>query len=82
MTPAYGQDDKNIVNLHKIRSLGLLKEMSSWNKDVNADRISAMIGVMILRESMLDVKVDGEVDEPHFYDNDVFVKNLIGGSTM
>jgi len=52
--PAYGEDsDSNILNLHKIESIGLLKELINFNYKRNADRISAMIILMILREDKL-----------------------------
>lgn len=52
--PAYGEDeDSNVLNLHKIESIGLLKELINFNYKRNADRISAMIILMILREDKL-----------------------------
>lgn len=52
-TPAYGEDEEsNILNLHKIGSVGLLREMLNYNGG-NADRISAMIMLMILRADKL-----------------------------
>lgn len=53
LTPAYGEEpDSNILNLHKIGSIGLLKEMLNYSGG-NADRISAMIMLMILRADKL-----------------------------
>lgn len=37
------------LNLHKVRSIGYLKELQAWNPDDNFDRISAMGMLMILR---------------------------------
>ena len=39
-----------VPNLRRIRSIGYLKECIAWNPDINADRVSAMDMVMILRE--------------------------------
>ena len=39
-----------IPNLRRIRSIGYIKECIAWNPDINADRVSAMDMVMILRE--------------------------------
>jgi len=39
-----------IQNLRRIRSIGYIKECIAWNADINADRVSAMDMVMILRE--------------------------------
>lgn len=42
--------DESMMNLHKIRSIGYLKEAINWNADGNFDRVSAMGMLMILRE--------------------------------
>ena len=53
LEPAYGEDpNSEILNLHKIRSVGLLEEMITFNKDGNFDRVSAMIMVMIIKEDL------------------------------
>ena len=46
---AYGEDE-NIQNLHKLRSLGLCKELISHNSSGNFDRVSGMGMLLILRE--------------------------------
>jgi hypothetical protein len=51
----YNEDDNEtqttfIQNLRRIRSIGYIKECIAWNPDINADRVSAMDMVMILRE--------------------------------
>jgi len=46
-------ESKKRKNLHTIRSIGYLKEAISWDPDINADRVSAMNMVMILREDRL-----------------------------
>lgn len=51
LEPAYGEsEDSEIKNMHKIRSLGLLKELINFNPNGNFDRVSAMIMLMIIRE--------------------------------
>lgn len=45
---AYGED--SVKNVFKVCSPGLIKELISYNPDINVDRISALIMVMILRE--------------------------------
>lgn len=52
MEPAYGEENENVLNLHKIRSIGLLNELIHYNKDGNFDRVSAMIMLMIMKEEM------------------------------
>ena len=51
-SPAYGHEEDGLSNLHKIRSIGYLKEAIAWNPDGNFDRISAMGMLMILREEV------------------------------
>jgi hypothetical protein len=53
-----------ILNLRKVRSIGYLKELVSWNPDENFDRISAMGMLMILR-------ADREKFEQHKYEDKV-----------
>lgn len=60
-SPAYdGENIKNedeetmeILNIDKLRSIGILKETIAWNPDDNFDDISAMGMLMILREDRL-----------------------------
>ena len=40
-----------VKNLQRIRGTALLKELIMWNPDINADRVSALGMVMIIRES-------------------------------
>jgi hypothetical protein len=53
MKEAYAQteeeEDNPLLNMHKIRSIGYIKEAIAWTPDVNADRVSAMGVLMILR---------------------------------
>lgn len=54
LTPAYGEEtDSNILNLHTIKSPGLLRELINFNPDGNFDRVSALIMLMILREDRI-----------------------------
>lgn len=66
---AYQQYDPNLkedeepiqlLNLHKIRSIGYIKECIAWNSDINADRVSAMGMLMILRADREQRIVDFE----------------------
>ena len=43
------EKEEVLLNLHKIRSIGYIKEAIAWNADINADRVSAMGMLMILR---------------------------------
>jgi hypothetical protein len=57
LEPAYGEEGKGLINLHKIRSIGYLREAISWNPDINTDRVSAMGMLMILREEYKKYKL-------------------------
>jgi hypothetical protein len=51
LTDAHGEEPgTHKLNLHKIRSIGLLLEALKWNPNGNFDRISAMGMLMLLRE--------------------------------
>lgn len=74
------KDDEALLNLHKIRSIGYLKEAINWNPDGNFDRVSAMGMLMILREDyhkyILHLKEEGSqvrgsvhADDPFFTQN-------------
>lgn len=53
VSPHYqNNSDTQLMKLHSIRSLGLVKEAIKWNIDGNFDRISAMGMLMIYREEM------------------------------
>lgn len=76
LSPAYGEEAK--INLHKIRSIGYLKEAIGWNIDGNFDRISAMTPVMILREEyykyVLQAQKNNQEKEIKSLSNDDFFK--------
>lgn len=52
LSKAIGEDESELLNLHKIRSIGYLDECIEWNSDGNFDRVSAMGMCMILREEI------------------------------
>ncbi len=70
----------DILNIHKIRCIPLLKELIEWVPDLNADRISALSMVMILRESMIRISAEEEKDEPvideFFTRSELFKQNM------
>ena len=55
--PAYGEEETGKLNMHKIRSIGYLKELIAWNPDMNADRVSAMGMLMIYREDLAKFEI-------------------------
>lgn len=50
LTKAYGDDDDDRLNLHRLRSLAYIEECIKWNADGNFDRVSAAGMLFILRE--------------------------------
>lgn len=46
------EEHVRILNMHKVRSVGYIRECIHWNIDGNFDRVSAMGMLMILREDM------------------------------
>lgn len=68
-----------VPNLRRIRSIGYLKECIAWNPDINADRVSAMDMVMILREDrakMIDkYEEDDKPTNQHTLMGDDFIDN-------
>lgn len=74
------EEENPVLNMHKIRSIGYIKEAIAWNPDINADRVSAMGVLMILhadREKqdfdMIDVEEKSLATDP-FWDR-AFNKN-------
>lgn len=45
--------DEGVLNMHTIKSLGLLKELMAYDRFINTDRVSAFSMVMVLREELL-----------------------------
>jgi hypothetical protein len=50
------EPNSEILNLSRLRSAGLIQELIKWNKDGNFDRVSALIGALIL-----DVTLNREI---------------------
>lgn len=73
---AYGEeDDSEIVNMDKLRSLGILREILSYNDTGNFDDISALGMLMIYRENLISQKV--QLLKPKKTDIDPFWKRNI-----
>jgi len=53
-------DNPDLLNLHKIRSIPLLKELIYWNKDGNFDRVSALGMLMVLKQEVAQRLVETE----------------------
>lgn len=73
LEPAYGEDlESNILNLHKIGSIGLLKELINYAAGKNADRVSALIMLMILRNDEIKFIEKRQADKVKDLSNDDF----------
>lgn len=46
-------EDTARLNLHTIRSVGLLRELINYNGEINTDRVSSLLVLMIYRESLV-----------------------------
>jgi hypothetical protein len=79
VSKAYGDDEDNRLNLHRLRSLGYIEECIKWNADGNFDRVSAGIMLFILREDRVkrtaaakknqDTKLKKLSNDPFFQKN-------------
>ena len=68
------------LNLQKLRSIGYIKELIAWNPEINADRVSAMNMVMVLREEIARFEVLGE-NESYEPTKDIFNDKFFDQST-
>lgn len=60
LEPALGEGNEGLLNLHKIRSIPLLKELIDWNIDGNFDRVSALGMLMLLKKEKLKFQIEEE----------------------
>ena len=82
-TEVYNEETKEVSevrvpNLRRIRSIGYIRECIAWNPDINADRVSAMDMVMILREDrakMIDKYDERDNETSHLMGDDFIDKN-------
>lgn len=73
--------DKNIKNYHKIRSIGLLKELASYNPEKNYDRVMALMCLVYQLEEERSYIPD--IEKPRkskLTDSSFFNKPLFGNS--
>tara|TARA_R110002073_G_scaffold237786_1_gene398829 strand:- start:5007 stop:7142 length:2136 start_codon:yes stop_codon:yes gene_type:complete len=71
----YGQDE-SLMNLHKIRSQGLLKELIAYNPNDNFDRVMAFMMVMYHIEEVKKHTVEKEKKISTIHDQDFWNKTL------
>jgi len=70
----YGKED--CLNLHKIRSVPLLKELISYNETGNFDRVMAFMMVMYHLQEVKKIKVEKETKVTTIYDQGFWGKQL------
>ena len=73
-------DNADLMNLQKIRSIPLLKELIYWNKAGNFDRVSSLIMLMIQKQEVARVDVHKEkkiktLSEDPFWDRPFKTQN-------
>lgn len=84
LTDAYGEkaEGKTILNLHKVRSIGLLLESMKYNANGNFDRVSACGMLMLIREDrqkFIENLMNSETNRPVGLQFDkYFLKNSKG----
>jgi hypothetical protein len=78
ISPAYGEENEGKLNLHKIRSIGYLKECIGWNPDGNFDRVSAMGMLMIYREEVAKIEIRRVLDKNKTRFEDPWFNKWIG----
>lgn len=71
------EKEVTIKNLQRIRGVALLKELITWNPDINADRVSALGMLMILRENNMkylpgEGQFEGKRPRRNYLGNDPF----------
>lgn len=71
------EKEVTIKNLQRIRGTALLKELITWNPDINADRVSALGMLMILRENNMkylpgEGQFEGKRPRRNYLGNDPF----------
>lgn len=76
-------DDKEVLNLHKIRCIPLLKELIAYNDDINTDRVDAMIFLMyhlaeVRKQKVMETRKIKTVYDDPFWSRSLFKKRLQG----
>lgn len=74
------EHEVTIANLYRIRNRALLKELILWNPDINVDRISSLIQLMLYREEKMilyqgDMNRAQHTTDKGLEDDDYFTRN-------
>jgi hypothetical protein len=76
------KNDAEFNNTHKIRAIGLLKELILFNHDGNFDRVMALMCCMYLREEMRRVEVKQDERVKGILESDFFKNGMVRNSIM
>lgn len=86
VTKAYGDDEDERLNLHRLRSLGYIEECIKWNADGNFDRVSAGIMLFILRadryKRIISAKENEGIKIKKLSNDSFFTKNYKGNTSI
>ena len=69
-------ENEDLLNLHKIRSIGLLKELIAYNDIGNFDRVMAFMMIVYHIEEVKKIKVEKERKVTTIYDQGFWNKSL------
>ena len=69
-------ENEGLLNLHKIRSVPLLKELISYNEVGNFDRVMAFMMIVYHLEEVKKIKVEKEKKVTTIYDQGFWDKSL------
>ncbi len=76
-----------VKNLQRLRGVAMIKELIMWNPDINADRVSALGMLMILRENNMkylpgEGTSTGKKARKNYLGNDPFFTNNFANTTF
>ena len=69
-------EKEGLLNLHRIRSVALLKELIAYNDVGNFDRVMAFMMVMYHLEEVKKIKVEKGTKVTTIYDQDFWSKRF------
>jgi hypothetical protein len=77
LEPAEDIEAPELLNLHKIRSIPLLKELIAYNEDDNFDRVMALMMVMYHLQEIRKIRIEETlIKTPRIQDSSFFKRTL------
>lgn len=76
-------DGKTLFNMHTIKSIPLLKELIAYDREINTDRVIALMCCILQTHELHKIIIDSEINKPMFdtepfFNKRLFVKNTSG----